>query len=102
MLRNNASIVVAFHKVLKAARKNSEVILLDMFDASANQAMQEYNDALSDGEVDPNYRRHVDRLAEKFNSNSMSGKTGQPLMPNERQLMTADRLLTRLLEESNQ
>ena len=79
---------------MKAARQGSEVILLDMRDASANQAMQEYNDALSDNCADTAYRAYVDHLAEIFNGCSLAGKTGQPQMPGEQQLLIADRLVS--------
>lgn len=97
-LKNRRSIVIAFHKLLKAARQESEALLLDMRDSSANQAVQEYNDVLSDKKADPLYRKYVDLLAETFSANDAAGKTGPPLMPNKQQLLAADRLLSRILE----
>lgn len=97
-LKNRRSIVIAFHKLLKALRQDSEVLLLDMRDSSANQAVQEYNDVLSDKKVDPLYRNYVDLLAETFNNNDVAGKTSPPLMPNQQQILVADRLLSRILE----
>lgn len=99
-LNHSLSIVVAFHKLMKAAKQKSEVILLDARDISANHAMQEYNDSVSEVDEDPKYRQFVDRLAERFSKQEQMGKEsmGNPVMPNRRQLEDADQTLTLILE----
>ena len=98
-LKNRKSIVVAFHKLIKAASEGSDVLLLDMRDRFANRAVQEYNDALSDEEFDSDYGRYLDRLAEVFSRQEMRGQTGSPKMPNAVQLAEADRILATLLRK---
>lgn len=98
-LKNPKSLVVAFHKLLKAAREGSDVLLLDKRDRYANRAVQEYNDALSDAEHDSDYARYLDRLAEQFSRREMAGRVGTPKMPNQAQLEEADRMLTLLLQK---
>ena len=99
-LNHSLSLVVAFHKLLKAARQKAEVLLLDVRDTSANRAFQEYNDSVSEIADDPAYRQFVDRLAERFSKQELAGKEGMgnPVMPNRRQLEEADRILTLVLE----
>lgn len=97
--KNPKSLVVAFHKLLKAAREGSDVLLLDKRDRYANRAVQEYNDALSDAEYDSDYARYLDRLAEQFSRQEMSGRVGSPKMPNQTQLEEADRVLSLLLKK---
>jgi len=97
--KNPKSIVVALHKLLKAAREESTVLLLDKRDQFANRAVQEYNDALADSECDPAYVRFLDRLAENFSRQEMMGRVGSPKMPSDAQLEEADRLLTSVLQK---
>ncbi len=97
--QNPKSLVVAFHKLLKAARDGSDVLLLDKRDRYANRAVQEYNDALSDAEYDSGYARYVDLLAEHFARQEMAGRVGSPKMPNHAQLEEANRLLSLLLKK---
>jgi len=96
-LKHPKSIVIAFHKLLKAAREGTEVLLLDKRDRFANRAIQEYNDALSDTEHDADYARYSDRLAEIFSRQEMAGRVGSPKMPSSVQLTEADRMLSALL-----
>ena len=99
-LKNPKSIVIAFHKLLKAAREGSgDVLLLDKRDRFASRAVQEYNDALSDAEYDAAYAGYVDRLAEGFSRQEMAGRVGSPKMPNDAQLEKADRILASLLQK---
>ncbi len=98
-VKNPKSLVVAFHKLIKAAREGSDVLLLDKRDRYANRAVQEYNDALSDAEYDSDYAHYLDRLAEQFSRQEMSGRVGMPKMPNQAQLEEADRVLTLLLKK---
>ena len=96
------SIVIAFHKLLKAARKGSDVLLLDKRDRFANRAVQEYNDALSDTECESEYALHLDRLAEMFLRQEMAGNVGSPKMPSRAQLDEADKVLSSLLSGSEE
>lgn len=99
-LNHSLSVVVAFHKLLKASRQKAEVLLLDVRDVSANCAVQEYNDSVSEVAEDQAYRQFVDRLAERFSKQEQAGKEGMgnAVMPNRKQLEEADRLLSRILE----
>jgi hypothetical protein len=99
-LQNPKSLVVAFHKLLKAAREGSEVLLLDKRDRYANLAVQEYNDAVSDTENDFDYACYIDLLAEHFALQEMSGRVGEPKMPNHAQLAEADRVLSLLTKKA--
>ena len=100
-LNHSLSVVVAFHKLLKASRQKAEVLLLDVRDNSANRAMQEYNDSVSEVADDQAYRQFVDRLAERFSKQEQTGKEGMgnPVMPNRGQLEEADRILSVLMEK---
>ena len=99
-LNHSLSVVVAFHKLLKAARQKAEVLLLDVRDVSANHAIQEYNDSVSEAADDQAYRQFVDRLAERFSKQEQTAKEGMgnPVMPNRKQLEEADRILSVIIE----
>jgi hypothetical protein len=101
-LKHPKSIVVAFHKLLKAAHEKSDVLFLDKRDQFANRAVQEYNDALSDTDFKSDYARYVDRLAATFSHQEMSGQVGTPKMPSLAQLEKADRILSSLLDNGNE
>lgn len=96
------SVMIAFHKLLKAARDGSEVLLLDMRDCHANYGIQEYNDGDPDYEVpfDPAYGQFVDGLAARFDRYAGTQGTGQPKMPSASQLAVAGQLLESLLERT--
>lgn len=96
-LKNKESIVVAFHKLLKAAQAGSEVLLLDKRDVVANCAVQEYNDTLSDTSQGTSYAQFVDDLAEVFARQAIREQTGQPKKPNLQQMQNADQMLSGIL-----
>ena len=98
--RLNPSVIVAFHKLLKAARDGSEVLLLDMRDCHANPGIQAYNDdnAGDDEMFESAYGRFVDSLAEKFDRYANMSGTGHPKMPSKDQLHVAERFLESLLK----
>ena len=96
-LTHRKSVVIAFHKLLKAARDGAEVLLLDQRDGAANLAVQEYNDHIADESDDPEYARFTDQLAEIFDRQVSQG-TGKPKMPSDAQLISADQVLGSILK----
>jgi len=101
--RYKLSLIVAFHKLLKAARDGSEVLLLDMRDCHANPGIQAYNDDNADDDTvfETAYGQFVDGLAAKFDSYANTRGTGQPKMPSASQLAIAEQLLESLLKRTN-
>lgn len=98
-LKHKKSVVVAFHRLIKAASEGSDVLILDIRDKHANSAVQEYNDLVSDEEFDTSYARFLDRLAESFSYMEMCGRTSSNKMPNRVQLEEADRVLAFLMRK---
>jgi len=100
--RHKLSVIVAFHKLLKAAQDGSEVLLLDMRDRHANPGIQSYNDdnADDDAAFESAYGQFVDGLAAKFDCYANTHGTGQPKMPSASQLDVAGQLLESLLKRA--
>jgi hypothetical protein len=101
--RYKRSVIIAFHKLLKAARDGSEVLLLDMRDCYANLSIQEYNDGTSENDAmfESAYGQFVDGLAARFDMYAGTQGTGQPKMPSASQLAVAGQLLESLLERGD-
>ena len=96
-LTHNTSVVIAFHKLLKAARDGVEVFLLDSRDSFAGEAMQAYNDAHFDKSQNTVYGQFVDQLSGKFHRKSVRCEVAPPKCPSDEALIAADRALSRLL-----
>jgi hypothetical protein len=97
--RFRKSVIVAFHKLLKAARDGADVLLLDIRDKHANNSIQEYNDgnAGDHDTLESSYGQFIDSLAARFDQHANTQGTGQSKMPSESQLQVAEQLLASLL-----
>ena len=97
--KHRMSVLVAFHKLLNAARGGADVLLLDQRDVFANLAMQQYNDAHGDDRrrLETDYGQFSDYLAEEFNRYANNGGVGEPKLPSDAAIAKADELLTSLL-----
>jgi len=104
--RNRTSVLIAFHKLLKAAKEGSDVFLLDMRDKFASRGLLEYNDESreeleqSKDALTRDYGDFIDQLAEAFVQYSMKSQLGSPKPPSQEALRKADELLCSLLHES--
>ena len=98
-LKHKRSLAVAMCRLIAAARSQKDVLLLDVTDACANCAMQEYNDAHSGLESNSEYRRFLDNLARGFHMESSRGTVLFPSLPSGRQMEIADRLITLILDK---
>jgi len=98
-LKHKRSLAVAMCRLIAAARSQKDVLLLGATDASANCAMQEYNDAHSGLESNSDYRRFLDSLAREFHIESSRGTVLFPSLPSGKQIEVADRLITLILDK---
>ena len=94
----NQSILIAFHKLLRAAQADEpvDVLLLDSRDKFASAAIHEYNDAYNDEYRETEYGKFLDKLAEDFEQRRQNGRVGVSKMPTQEQLEAAAETLASL------
>jgi len=98
-LKHRKSLAVALCRLIAAARSQKDVLLLSTADTCANTAIQEYNDSHSELECNTEYRRFVDGLAQQFHLESKRPTVFAPSFPSWKQLETADRLISLILDK---